>query len=451
MRITDNNYNGEKLNSQYIADLTPIANHSITHLLNENPNLLVFPQSLENYLNKPILKIEGGKLYTNNIMGFVGRNTSKVTITSRFTKDDENDFFLHYMLQKVLATNIFNFEQSPNNEETIWNFWLYLFPYCLKKAYAQGLYKAYQRKQYNDANVKGTIDVKRHLLKNLPFAGKIAYTTKEHSYDNPLSQLIRHTIEYLRTHPIGNTLLNIDAEMRTMVSQFVFHTQNTYNKNARRKVIMANAKPFVHPYFTEYAPLQKICLNILNHEKLTFGEEKDKIHGLLFDGAWLWEEYLNTFLKEDFEHPENLTNIGRKNLFYIKNNDGKRKYKHHIYPDFISKSGSPKLVGDAKYIPLDKHKSYGEDSERAISIYYKTITYMYRFETNRGFLLYPCSKIDSDEPFFSEELYIDGNAENRILEKIGLHIPQETESFQEFTMRIGNNEQALKEHLSKNH
>ena len=443
MRITDNNYKGKELNSQYIAHLTPIANHSITHLLSENPNLLVFPQSLEKYLNKPIFNIEGDKLYTNNIMGFVGRNTSKVTISSRFAKDDKNDFFLHYMLQKVLATNIFNFEQSPNNEETIWDFWLYLFPFCLKKAYAQGLYKAYQRKQYNDTNVKGTIDVKRHLLKNLPFAGKIAYTTKEHSYDNPLSQLIRHTIEYLKTHPIGNALLNTDAEMRTMVSQFIFHTQNTYNKNARRKVIMANAKPFVHPYFTEYAPLQKICLNILNHEKLTFGEEKDKIHGLLFDGAWLWEEYLNTFLNEDFEHPENLKGNGRKYLF--------KKGKQPIYPDFISRSGSPKLVGDAKYIPLDEHKSYGEDSERVISIYYKTITYMYRFETNRGFLLYPCSKKDSDKPFFSEELYIDGNAENRILEKIGLHIPQETESFQEFTMRIGNNEQALKEHLSKNH
>ena len=443
MRITDNNYKGKELNSQHIADLTPIANHSITHLLSENLDLLVFPQSLEKYLNKPIFKIEGDKLYTNNIMGFGGRNTSKVTITSRLAKDDKNDFFLHYMLQKVLATNIFNFEQSPNNEETIWDFWLYLFPYCLKKAYAQGLYKAYQRKQYNDANVKGTIDVKRHLLKNLPFAGKIAYTTKEHSYDNPLSQLIRHTIEYLRTHPIGNALLNIDAEMRTMVSQFVFHTQNTYNKNARRKVIMANAKPFVHPYLTEYAPLQKICLNILNHEKLTFGEKKDKIHGLLFDGAWLWEEYLNTFLNEGFEHPENLTGKGKNYLF--------KNSKQPIYPDFISKSDSPKLIGDAKYIPLDKGDSFGEDSEKTISIYYKTITYMYRFETDRGFLLYPCNKKDSNEPFFSEELYIDGNRENRILEKIGLHIPQEIESFQEFTMRIANNEKALKAHLSKNH
>jgi hypothetical protein len=79
MRITDNNnYKGKELNFQYIEDLTPIANHSITHLVSENSNLLVFPQSLENYLNKPIFNIEGDNLYTNNIMGFVGRNTSKV-------------------------------------------------------------------------------------------------------------------------------------------------------------------------------------------------------------------------------------------------------------------------------------------------------------------------------------------------------------------------------------
>jgi len=72
-------------------------------------------------------------------MGFVGRNTSKLTITSRFAKDDENDFFLHYMLQKVLAANIFNFEQSPNKKETIANYKIYnsslIFNYYLLKIY----------------------------------------------------------------------------------------------------------------------------------------------------------------------------------------------------------------------------------------------------------------------------------------------------------------------------
>ena len=87
--------------------------------------------------------------------------------------------------------------------------------------------------------------------------------------------------------------------------------------------------------------------------------------------------------------------------------------------------------------------------KRAISIYYKTITYMYRFETNRGFLLYPCSKKESDKPFFSEDLYIDGNAENRILEKIGMTIPQHTESFGIFASKMGENERALMEYFLK--
>ena len=40
--------------------------------------------------------------------------------------------------------------------------------------------------------------------KNIPFMGKIAYTTREHSYNNNLTQLVRHTIEYIKTHPLWN-------------------------------------------------------------------------------------------------------------------------------------------------------------------------------------------------------------------------------------------------------
>ena len=112
--------------------------------------------------------------------------------------------------------------------------------------------------------------------------------------------------------------------------------------------------------------MQKICLKILRHEKITFGKEKDKVYGLLFDGAWLWEEYLNTILKENFIHPENKTGKHRHYLF--ENNI------QSIFPDFISKV-EPKSVGDAKYIPLDRQQSYSENSEKATSIYYKTIAY----------------------------------------------------------------------------
>lgn len=427
MRTTDNN-GGIDLNLNS-SDLSCIANRNLLDLQKENPDLLIFPQSLGLYHDdvekSHIFSLEEERLTTYNLMGFVGYNSSQLTIASRFAKDDYNDYFLHYMLQKVFSINLLKFDQTPN-KENIWDFLLYLFPYFLKKAYSQGLYKAYKKAEYNDANVKGTIDVKRHIIKNIPFTGKVAYTTQEHNYNNDVTQLIRHTIEHIKTHPFGGGLLTNNSETRDIVSKFNFVTQSSYNKNSRHKIISANLKPVSHPYFTEYKMLQKICLKILRHDKLTFGKEKDKVYGLLFDGAWLWEEYLNTILKDDFIHPENKT---RKDQNYLFENF------QPIYPDFISKA-NPKQVGDAKYIPLDRQQTYAENSEKATSIYYKTIAYMYRFSSNSGFLMFPNPKEAFIKTYKIKET-------NGILKKIGLAIPQESKSFDEFKKSMEENEKDL--------
>lgn len=164
--------------------------------------------------------------------------------------------------------------------------------------------------------------------------------------------------------------------------------------------------------------LQKICMQILRRDKISFGEKESKIYGLLFDGAWLWEEYLNTVLKQDFEHSENKTGKHRRYLF----NCGSKPFQA-IYPDFISKN-PPTIVGDAKYMPLET-KEYNEDSERATSVYYKTITYMYRFNSTLGFLLFPHPQGGSDEICEIKETA--GK-----LRKIGLSIPQNETSFAAF-------------------
>jgi 5-methylcytosine-specific restriction endonuclease McrBC regulatory subunit McrC len=435
MRKRDNNC-GEKLidiEILNISDLSSIANKNLIDLQKENPDLLVFPQALGQYRDdvekSHIFSLDEENLTTYNLMGFVGRNSSQLTISSRFAKDDNNDYFLHYMLQKVFSINLLKFDQTPN-KENIWDFLLYLFPYYLKKAYSQGIYKAYKKEEYNDSNVKGAIDVKRHILRNIPFMGKIAYTTREHSYNNNLTQLVRHTIEHIKTHPFGSGVLTNDSEVRDVVSKFIFVTDKTYNNNSRQKIISANLKPVSHPYFTEYAALQKICLKILKHNKITFGKEKDKVYGLLFDGAWLWEEYLNTILKDDFIHPENKTGKNRHYLF---------ENFQSIYPDFISRT-DPKSVGDAKYIPLGQQQSYSENSEKATSIYYKTIAYMYRFSSDNGFLLFPNQETSFFETYKIKET--DG-----ILKKIGLAIPQTSESFKEFIKKMNKNEQELKLNL----
>jgi 5-methylcytosine-specific restriction enzyme subunit McrC len=441
MRTTDNN--GGKLlvdlvgcnniQNSIIEDLSYIANKSLLELQKNNPDLLIFPKTLGEYNDNVeksyIFSFFDEKITTYNLMGFIGRNDTQITINSRFSRDDQHDYFLHYMLQRVFSINLFKFDQTPNNEN-IWDFLLYLFPYYLKKAYSQGIFKAYKKEEYNDSNVKGAIDVKRHILMNTPFIGKIAYTTREYSYDNNLTQLIRHTIEHIKVHPFGSGVLTNDSELRDIVNKIIFITDKTYNRNSRQKIISANLKTISHPYFTEYATLQKICIKILRHDKITFGTENNKIYGLLFDGAWLWEEYLNTLLKDKFTHPRNITG---ENGFYLFENFQK------IYPDFIS-NDNPKKVADAKYIPLDRKEQYHEDSEKATSIYYKTITYMYRFSSNLGYLFFPYSM--NDKELFNETYKIKNTSGT--LKKIGLAIPQNTEKnieFNEFIETMHANEQ----------
>ncbi|MCL2328472.1 MAG: McrC family protein [Bacteroidetes bacterium] len=435
MRTTDNNCCKSLSDCQYdeqkhrIDDLTAIANRSLIDLQEINPDLLIFPQSLGQYNDDvektPVFSLHDKKLTTYNLMGFVGKNNTQLTITSRFANGDEKDFFLHYMLQKVFAINLLKFDQTSNNEN-IWDFLLYLFPYYLKKAYLQGLFKAYKREDYNNANVKGTIDVKRHIRTNIPFAGKIAYTTREHSYDNNITQLIRHTIEHIQTHPFGGGILTSDSETRDVVSKFCFVTQNSYNKNARQKIISANLKPVSHPFFTEYKMLQKICLRILRCEKLSFGVENNKIYGLLFDGAWLWEEYLNkVFIEQNFGfiHAENKTG---KNPIYLFENNGYKRFPDFYKSDFIL---------DAKYKNLDLKNMDRNDLHQIIA-------YMYVQQVKLGGFIYPCKEERKVETVGILKGY-GGDVRNW-----SVQIPQTAKNFADFQNKMKKNEENLRNRLN---
>uniref|UniRef100_UPI003FEF6FD9 5-methylcytosine restriction system specificity protein McrC n=1 Tax=Candidatus Cryptobacteroides bacterium TaxID=3085639 RepID=UPI003FEF6FD9 len=103
----------------------------------------------------------------------------------------------------------------------------------------QGVYREYQNFRHNDANLKGTIDIGRHIAKNVTFVGNIAYSTREYSHDNDLSELIRHTIEFMKTKRYGQLVLNIDCETIEDVKLIVEHT-SSYNRNERNSIICKN-------------------------------------------------------------------------------------------------------------------------------------------------------------------------------------------------------------------
>ena len=229
----------------------------------------------------------------------MGRNSTRLSIHSRFAKGNDEDYFLHYMLQKVAKINLFNLQYTIS-EDSVFDFLVYLFPLYLKKAINQGVYKKYVTKKYNDANARGVVDVSRHIRSNEPFNGRVAYRTREFSYDNEVTQLIRHTIAFIEKYK-GGDLLRIDFDTIQAVEQMISATPS-YSPNQRQAVINQNLRPPEHPYYSEYTPLQKLCLQILRHEELKYGQCEDEIYGVLIDAAWLWEEYLALLLEGKYTH-----------------------------------------------------------------------------------------------------------------------------------------------------
>ena len=436
--------NAPKINKA-IADLSLLANQSIGELIHAHPNLLIFPECFkdneDDIASNSIfeLRVQNFKmvLETGNIMGFIGVQDTQLKIQSRFAQasvvdsddqanqreeESQEDYFLHYMLQKVLCVNLFDLKHSRNQTD-IFDFLVYLFPYFLKKSLSQGLYKEYQKKTYNDSNLKGAIDIKKHLQRNLPFRGNVAYRVREHSFDNPMTQLIRHTIEFIKQKPNLQDVLHSDSETLDFVNLVIQHTP-LYHARDRHTVINTNRKPFVHPYFTEYNGLQKICLQILRHEGLKYTNNDDKAHGILFDGAWLWEEYLNTLLHPiGYDHPTNNNRKGGIRVYAQKfsGNNVRR------YPDFVKDN---RIILDAKYKRMKDNEISRDDLNQVLS-------YLFLYQAKIGGYIAPT--VD-DNLALSMGLL---NGFGGSIHKFKLAIPQRVTSYQAFKKAIAENEVKL--------
>ena len=361
----------------------------------------------------------------SNVMGFLGCGDERLIIESRFCGEGE-DFFFQYLLDKVLDfPNVVDLESNANQDNRLFNFLLFLFPYYLKTAMRKGLFKKYIRCRYNNGNVKGTIDVARHIEKNTPFVGNVAYSQREFSYDNCLMELVRHTIEFVKRKPYGNNLLvKVKDEVKLVVN-----ATPGYEPYDRKKIIEQNKKNTVrHAYFREYLALQRLCLLILQHQKHQIGTGSRQIYGILFDGAWLWEEYINSLIKDTFYHPMNKNGAGAQRLF-----DGNVGL---IYPDFISRNSETRIVADAKYKPID---NIGNRD------YLQVLAYMFRFDAKAGYYLYPEAEGSDDlKLWLNRGLTYEKNVMARddiSVIKHGLKIPIDAQNYSEFTAKMKVQEQ----------
>ena len=422
LKIKDNQYKQKEEFFAVMSVVDKVADKTLGQL--EREGIFVFPEFIKDAEdisnNQMILQSYNHMYCSGNVMGFLGFGDQRLVIESRFSLG-EKDYFFQYLLEKVMDfPNFINLETNVNREDNIFNLLLFLFPHYIKKAARKGAFKTYIKNEYNDGNVKGIIDISGHIRKNIPFVGNVAYNRREYSFDNYLMELIRHTIEFIKRQSYGYKLLNYAKDE----VKLVVDSTPEYNFSDRRTIIEANKKNIIrHAYYHEYRDLQRLCLLILQNQKHRFGFGNRIIYGILFDGAWVWEEYINSLIGDKFYHPMNKGRIGAQRLF-----SGGIGL---IYPDFIGKDPAHRIIADAKYKPMD---NIGNKD------YLQVLAYMFRFDTKKGYYLYPdseksgdlCLKMNSGSTYENNV----SAREDICIIKHGLRIPNDCSNYQDFVEQI---------------
>lgn len=433
IKIKDNQY----INKSKVIDvgnvIDRVANKTLEKL--ENEGIFVFPEVLHDTKDmskeQMIIQNYNEGYLSGNVMGYLGVGNEYLTIESRFSTGG-NDYFFQYILNKVFDfPNFIDLMSSVGQDEKLFTLIMFLFPYYLKHALRKGVFKSYTCNKYNDENVKGRIDISRHIRKNTPFIGDVAYSRREYSFDNYLMELVRHTIEYIKSKSYGYKLLSkVKEEVKIIVNAT---SEYTYEK--RNLVIEENSKNIIrHAYYHEYRMLQKLCLMILKMEKHSFYFGKQRIYGILFDGSWLFEEYINLIIGNKFYHPMNKSGLGRQYLF--EGNIGM------IYPDFISKDADNRIIADAKYKPVD---NIGNKD------FLQIIAYIMRFDSKKGIFIYP--EIDDNSTLnlnLNSGLTYENNVmkrEDTVIIKYGIKIPKYANSYIDFVEKIYLEEKELIEFI----
>lgn len=431
LKIKDNSQTGKNIFWEIGRLTSRIADKTLEQL--ERDGIFVFPERVTETeditKDQLILQSINDTFRTGNVMGFLGYGNERLIIESRFGGEKE-DYFFQYLLERVLDfPAIVDLKTDADQNNRLFNYLLFLFPHYLRTAMRKGLFKKYVRNWYNDGNVKGTIDIGKHIKLNTPFIGNIAYSQREFSYDNSLMELIRHTIEFIKRKPYGNRLLvRVKDEVRLVVE-----ATPCYEPYDRRKIVEANKKNAVrHGYFREYRALQRLCLLILQHQKHQIGSGFRQIYGILFDGAWLWEEYVNSLIDDLFYHPMNKGGMGAQRLF--NGNVGL------IYPDFISRSTDPRVIADAKYKPIDH---IGNKD------YLQLLAYMFRFDARAGYYLYPEAGNTEDlRLWMNKGSTYEKNVrprDNVCVTKHGLKIPVGAENYEAFVSKMRASEKEFRQ------
>ena len=368
--------------------------------------VVVFPDSGSKSDDLPFFTIvEDKRIDTGNLMGVLrlrGYGAElKIQIGSRFDQDGKQ-FFLNYLLSKVFGLNFAGSVSSGRNPEKVLDILLaHGFLQRFSEAAARvGAYKQYRKFYCNDLNFRGRLDLDRHIKQNCPLWDKIAYIKREHTFDNPLNHLFLSAFQKIEEN--WHELAGRDHDCREIICFLKQHAPTWAPSDVHGILSHRDCREALkHPLFGEfYEDLRKLARLILEDESANvFEDEKElNVAGVIFDGAWLWEEYVATLLgPKGFIHAQRSSQeAGTEGIHVFQNDQGSREKL--FYPDFRKP-----IRGEDKRecsIILDTKYKRGDTDNR--SDIHQVLCYMYLTGAKTGGLIYP-PKIDKEDVVLGEE------------------------------------------------
>ena len=289
----------------------------------------------------------GFRLDTGNLMGVLrfreGDASVQVEVLSRFDKGDGN-FFLNYLLSKALDVGIGEDAVTATQSSLLDLLLDALFVKRLGEAAKNGLLRQYRTFRNNDWNFKGRLDLPRHIRENLPLPHGVAYVKREIDLDVPVNRLLLLAAQIVCKRRSDLFERNEDAaDAFRELCMAIPCPGNVRSVLSHRD----SREPVKHPFYREvWEPLRQIARMILEEERWQlFRESDEEVSGVVFDGSWLWEEYVATILTPiGFRHCVR----GEGRGFGLPVFDpGQARF----YPDFRLDSAnvSERVVLDAKY------------------------------------------------------------------------------------------------------
>lgn len=232
----------------------------------------------------------------------------------------------------------------------------FLFLSNFKAAYARGIPTEYRTIHEHGYNVKGKIDIKKYINKDMFIGDGLSYSYKRRDYVQDIIDVL-----YLAMNTLSSSFNMADFEKYYRELKCMYSGNKVSQKTLNR---VKNHRSLDNPMYSSYKGALKYAEMVLKAQDVVEDDNDDTgFSGFLLDVSRLWEVYLEKLLKRRFGNDYDIVSQEELELY------SGRFYSRKNRPDLVIKSKDvPIAVLDAKFKTMN-YRDYDVDRNDMFQIH----------------------------------------------------------------------------------